>query len=263
MIGKSVKQQYPKEMIEVGLPILEVEGLVKTDFFSNINFTLKKGEILGFAGLAGCGKSELARALFGVIPADSGKIKLSGKEISIKNVQQAMNKKIAFLPADRKVDGLFLEQSIKWNITIASMKQIIKGLINSSLENKKTDQYVSELGIKLASSKSQARSLSGGNQQKVMLARWLMTQAEILIMEEPTRGIDINAKTEVYKLLAKCVKEGKSVIIVSSESPELLGICDRILVMCEGEMTAIVDAKDADETTLARYSQSGGNNIAI
>lgn len=263
MIGKSVKQQYPKEIVDIGMPFLEVKGLTKQGFFENVSFSLRKGEILGLAGLAGCGKNEVARALFGVLPYDCGTVYLNGRQINIKNVNQAMNKKMAFLPADRKMDGLFLGQSIKWNITIASMKQIIKGLISGSLENNKADHYINELGIKLASSKSQARSLSGGNQQKVMLARWLMTQAEVLIMEEPTRGIDVNAKTEVYRLLAKCVKEGKSVIIVSSESPELLGICDRIMVMCEGETTAILDAKDADETILARYSQSGGNNIAI
>jgi len=263
MIGKSVDQQYPKEIVDIGDEYLRVENFTMDGHFEDVNFNLRKGEILGLAGLAGCGKNEVARAIFGAQPYTSGKIFLSGNEIKTKNVYSAFKNRFAFLPADRKSDGLFLTQTIKWNITLAAIKKIVRGLIDRKKEKENVDHFATELGVKMASADDPASSLSGGNQQKVMLARWLMTDPEILILEEPTRGIDVNAKTEVYRLLMKCVKEGKSVIMVSSESPELLGICDRIVVMHDGKVSVILNAEESSEAELAQYSQSGGKEIAV
>ena len=263
MIGKSVDQQYPKEIVKIGEECLRVSDLSMEKHFEDINFTLHRGEILGLAGLAGCGKNEVARAIFGAKPHTSGKIFINGKEVKIKNVHSAFKNRFAFLPADRKADGLFLSQTIKWNITLAAIKKVIRGLINRKMEKSNVAHFSKELGVKMASADDLASSLSGGNQQKVMLARWLMTDPEILILEEPTRGIDVNAKTEVYRLLMNCVKKGKSVIMVSSESPELLGICDRIIVMHDGKISVILNAEESSEAELAQYSQSGGKEIAV
>jgi len=254
MIGKTLTQQYPKVSVEIGEPVLKVKNLSKGTQFQDISFDLHKGEILGVAGLAGCGKSELVRSMFGIINYDKGSMELYGNKIRIANVQEAMRNKIAFLPADRKTEGLFLMHDINWNTSIASLKKITRMFINRKKENKYTNRYISELSIKASGPTQMAGNLSGGNQQKIMLGRWLMTDPDIIILEEPTRGIDVNAKAEVYRLMMDFVKAGKAVIVVSSEGPELVGICDRIIVMYEGKVTKVLGAEESTEEMLAYYS---------
>jgi len=255
MIGRSVERQYPKEEVEIGETVLEIKNLNKKELFHDINFTLHRGEILGLAGLAGCGNREIALTLFGALPKDSGEFIKGGKAIQIRSVKDAIANKIAMLPGDRKTDGLFLDQSIRWNISIAALKRIGRILLNKKEDKKYSEQYVKQLRLKTNSIEEAVSSLSGGNQQKAMLGRWSMTDPDIFILEEPTRGIDVHAKTEVYQLMGDMVKQGKSIIMVSSESPELLGICDRILVIYEGELFADIPAKGLTEADLANYIQ--------
>ena len=253
MIGKSLNKQYPKEEIPIGESVLEVKDFCRTGSFNNINFRLGKGEILGFAGLEGCGKNDIFRCLFGVRPYTRGEVTVLGEKMDKSGILGAMHNKIAFLPAERKTEGLFLIQDVKWNTTIASLKKVSRFKIGKKKERSLFDRYVQSFRIKIARRNQVVTSLSGGNQQKVMLARWLMTEPDIIFMEEPTRGIDVSAKTEVYKSIMECAKAGKSVCIISPEGPELLGMCDRIVVITEGEISKILNPRTTTEQELAYY----------
>jgi len=256
MVGRTLAEQYPKVTASIGSdPILQVSNLSHRKAFSNISFSLHRGEIIGFGGLAGSGKFELARSLFGVEPITAGSIELDGKAISGNlTPQSAIQQGIAFLPADRKSEGLFLEHDVQYNISIANLKALIKGWIRGAPERQVAQSYVDTLDIKTPSIHQMARHLSGGNQQKVMLARWLFAKPKILIFEEPTRGIDVNAKVEVYHLIGEIVKEGSAVIIVSSELPELEGICDRVIVMHDGMIAADLPREQLSQETIAYYA---------
>ena len=258
MIGKALKQQYPKEYVPISNTILRAEGISDKKNFNDISFHARAGEIVGIAGLEGCGKNEVVRAVFGINKLVKGSVYFKDKKIKIRNIKDAKKYKMAFLPADRKTEGLFLDHDIKWNMTIANMKRIIKGNIRKGIEEEVTNDYIRNLSIKAAGTNQIISHLSGGNQQKVMISRWLFTEPEIILMEEPTRGIDVNAKTDVYRLIMDCVKESKSVILVSSEVPELLGICDRIYIMFEGDIVAELPAAEATEAIIAHYSVNTG-----
>lgn len=253
MIGKSLKQQYPKEYVPIGEIVLQVKDLNKANIFQNISFDLKKSEILGFCGLEGCGKNEIMRCLFGIMAFDSGEISIQGEKFKKGGIVKAMQNKIAFLPAERKTEGLFMGRDVEWNLSIAILKKLGRIMINKKKENMTCDKYIESLFIKVSKRSQALTSLSGGNQQKVMIGRWLMTEPEIILMEEPTRGIDVGAKREVYKLVSDCVKDGKSVCIISSEGIELLGMCDRIIVINEGKITNILDPKTTTEQELTYY----------
>jgi ribose transport system ATP-binding protein len=262
MIGKSLQKQYPKEDIPIGDAVLEVRNLSRSGSFRNISFTLRKGEILGFAGLEGCGKNEIFRCIFGLRPYEDGEVKVLGAPMDRKGILGAMEKRIAFLPAERKTEGLFLIQDVKWNTTIASLKKVSRFKIGKRKERELFDGYVQSFRIKISRRGQVVTGLSGGNQQKVMLARWLMTEPDIIFMEEPTRGIDVSAKTEVYRSITECAKAGKSVCIISPEGPELLGMCDRIVVITEGEISKVLDPRTTSEQELAYYitkSKEGAN----
>ncbi len=263
MIGKSIKNQYPKTKAVIGDPLLQLYNLNKVRKYQNISFELKAGEIVGLAGLEGCGKSEILHSIFGIQDYDSGAIILKGKTLKIKTIQQAIDKGIAFLPAERKTEGLFGINSIKWNITLAKLIKDKQKIINNVKENEVVNKYIDMLKIKVADQQQVVTSLSGGNQQKVMLARWLMTEPEIVLLEEPTRGIDVNAKTEVYRLMNEIVKNGKSICFVSSDGPELLSMSDRILVVTEGEISAELNPENITEQELTHFitkSRRGNNN---
>jgi ribose transport system ATP-binding protein len=263
MVGRTLTEQYPKEAVDISKsPILEARSLSHRRAFSDISFSVHRGEILGIGGLTGSGKSELARALFGAEKVVSGTIHLDGRPLPLHlSPQEAIRHGIAFLPADRKGEGLFLEHDIKYNITIANLGDVIQGWIRAAMENIVATDYVGKLSIKTPSIYQTARNLSGGNQQKVMLARWLFTQPKVLIFEEPTRGIDVNAKVEVYKLIGQFVKQGGAVILVSSELPELEGLCDRVIVMHSGSVSAELPRERLSQETIAYYSVAGeGNN---
>ena len=255
MVGKELKNQYPKTKVPIGETLLEVKGLTKKSTFEDISFELHKGEILGLAGLEGCGKNEVIRAVFGAAAYDSGTVKIHGNSLESGGVRKAMDAGIAFVPAERKVDGLFLKQDIAWNMTIASLKQISRGrTLARRLEDRVSADYMERMRVKAKGIRQGISALSGGNQQKVMLARWMMMGGDVFLLEEPTRGIDVNAKTEVYEAIGECVKSGKGVVIVSSEEEEVLGICDKILVMKQGRVTRVMDAKSATTEEIKHYS---------
>ena len=255
MVGKELKNQYPKTKVPIGETLLEVKGLTKKSTFEDISFELHKGEILGLAGLEGCGKNEVIRAVFGAAVYDSGTVKIHGNSLESGGVRKAMDTGIAFVPAERKVDGLFLKQDIAWNMTIASLKQISRGrTLARRLEDRVSADYMERMRVKAKGIRQGISALSGGNQQKVMLARWMMMGGDVFLLEEPTRGIDVNAKTEVYEAIGECVKSGKGVVIVSSEEEEVLGICDKILVMKQGRVTRVMDAKSATTEEIKHYS---------
>ena len=255
MIGKSLDNQYPKHKVELGEKLLVVNNLKKEGVYQGITLDVRKGEILGIVGVEGCGKNEVIRSLFVILSYDSGTVYLKGRMLERKGIEYAMKNKIAFVPAERKIEGLFLKQDIAWNTTIASLPSILKNtIISKKVEVEKTDDFIEMLHTKANGHDQNIMTLSGGNQQKVMLARWIMTDADLYLMEEPTRGIDVNAKTEVYEAIGSIAESGKSVILVSSEEEEVLGICDRIIVMKDGAISKILNADETSTTEIKRYS---------
>jgi len=229
--------------------------------FSNIlnvvSFDLHKGEILGIYGLMGSGRTELMETIFGLHPKNSsGTIYVEGKPVKIKSPAQAIAAGIALVPEDRKLHGLVLHQSVGSNISITVLKQLERwGLfLSTKKERALTKKYIGELGIKTSSEKTAAKNLSGGNQQKIVLAKWLATKPQILLMDEPTRGVDIRAKAEIYKLMKSLVTKGMGIIMVSSELPEILAVSDRVLVLCEGQLTASIPIEEATEAGILRYA---------
>ena len=253
MVGHSLKDFFPKQTVSIGDPLLQVKNLSRANKYQDISFELRRGEILGIAGLPDSGKNELASALFGTEPYHSGEIVMLGRPISLSNPSDATRHGIAYVPADRKIDGLFLEHSVRMNITIANLRSVMQILLSNRRERRLAGQYVKELRIKTPSVEQITRNLSGGNQQKVMLARWLNTKPQVLILAEPTRGIDVGAKIEVFELVTTFVRSGGAVIMVSSELPELAGMCDRTIVMYEGSVVAELDRAETSEQRLAWY----------
>lgn len=238
MVGRELTNVYPKIEAEIGDVILEVKNLSKKGKFEDISFSSRKGEILGFAGLVGAGRTELMRVIFGLDPKESGQIYLDGEELHIHHPNDAIKRGIALASEDRKLEGLVLCRSIRENIMLPNMEQITsKGILNRKHESELVEGMVEKMRIRLASAEQNVSSLSGGNQQKVVLAKWLLHDLKVMILDEPTRGIDVGAKYEIYKMIGEMAKEGLAVIVVSSEIPELLGICDRIYVMSQGKMT--------------------------
>ena len=256
MIGNSLENQYPKIEVEQGETILEVKNLSNGRYYEDISFSVKEGEVLGIAGLAGCGKNEVIRTIFGLYKDYEGSINIRGKKIKPKRVSNSIKTGIAMVPAERKTEGIFSSKNINWNFSIANLDSYRSSLLNVSGIAKEADKYIEELSIKTDSGKRIISELSGGNQQKVMLSRWIQLDPDLFLLEEPTRGIDIYAKTEVYRLMMDLVKRKKGIIMVSSEAPELLGICDRIIVMFEGKISSILTRAEATEEKLAYYSVS-------
>ena len=237
MVGRELENEYPKEFVGRGEPILEVKNLNRPGVLKNISLTLHAGEVLCVSGLVGSGRTEFARTVFG---ADRGKdqtgeIWIRGKRIEIRSVQDAMRAGIALIPEDRKRQGLVLGMSVRENISMASIRRVMRGLrISRKLENALAKEFIQSLRIMTPDQQREVRNLSGGNQQKVVIAKWLATNADILILDEPTRGVDVGAKAEIYKLLNGFTAQGKGVIMISSEMPEVLGMCDRVVVFRDG-----------------------------
>jgi len=238
MVGRSIDVEFPKRKPFLNNEvILEVKNLNRKNVLNDVSFKLYKGEILGISGLVGSGRTEVLRAIFGADKIDSGEIIIKGKSVSIKNPISAKQHGIAFLTEDRKLEGLILKFAIKTNISITKLKGICTfGLLSNKKEKDISGEYIKKLGVKTPSSKQKAINLSGGNQQKVVLAKWLFSESDIIFLDEPTRGIDVGAKFEIYCIMNDLVKLGKSIIMVSSELPEVLAMSDRILVMHGGEI---------------------------
>lgn len=248
---KKLQSTCPKDAPE----ILRVEDLWVDGTVKGLSFSLKKGEILGFAGLMGAGRTEAARAIYGADKRQSGKIFISGQEREISSPAQAVKCGICYLSEDRKRYGLMLDKSVKDNTVISSLHRFVKnGFIDDSLAQAEAERVNKLLRTKMQSTAVPARNLSGGNQQKVIIARWLLEDSEIFIFDEPTRGIDIGAKSEIYDLISSLAQKGKSVVIISGELAELQRMCDRIIVMCEGRKTAELDIKDASQETIMKYA---------
>lgn len=246
MVGRSVDNLYYKTGGKIGDVLMEVKNLTG-EKFRNVSFTLRRGEILGFAGLVGAGRTELVEALFGIRSKHSGSVYISGEEVHINSPIQAIEKKMALLTEERRQTGIFPMLSVADNMTIAHIKSYLKSsrLLDFSKMKDDCEKYVDEINVKTPSLKQEIQYLSGGNQQKVLVARWLLTSPDILFMDEPTRGIDVGAKAEIYKLIDRLAQLGKAVVMISSELPEILGMSDRILVMHEGHVTAILENDDS------------------
>jgi len=249
MVGRELKDIFPSNKPVPGEVVLEVRGLTKDKWFRDIHFQLRKGEILGFAGLMGSGRTEVMEALFGIVPFDSGEILLDGKPVRFRKPAEAIASGLAFITEDRKVQGLNLLASVKHNITISSLKKVSTrtGILQFRQENKEAEQYVQLLRVKARNKDQLVQYLSGGNQQKVVIAKWLMTNPRILIMDEPTRGIDIGAKTEIYKLMNDLAHQGYSIIMISSELPEVIGMSHRIVVFHNRTVAGVLNQDEASQ----------------
>jgi rhamnose transport system ATP-binding protein len=239
MIGRPLKEYMHKQGSVIGDVALRVEGLTRPGVFADISFTVRKGEIVGLGGLVGAGRTDVARALFGVAPAVSGQITVNGKAVSISDPSQAIDLGLAFVPEDRAVAGIFRSLSVEQNISAAVPGKIsTMGVIRRGVEKAMAARSIANLSIRLASARQPIGELSGGNQQKAILARWLLTDPQVLILDEPTRGIDIGVKAEFYDMIGALAVKGCAILLISSELPELLALCDRVLVMSEGRLTA-------------------------
>ncbi|MCU1376701.1 MAG: sugar transporter ATP-binding protein [Actinomycetia bacterium] len=257
MSGKTPENLYPKKQVPIGKPVLAVEGLAKSGVFEDVGFELRQGEILGISGLVGCGKGEVVRALYGALRPDHGTVHLDGQVVRVRNIRQAKRLGISYLPADRKAEGIFPQRDVIWNATIAALGRF-RGIFGLDMrkETAVVNSTAHDFGVRMASPRQQISRLSGGNQQKVLLARVLMSEPRVLLLEEPTRGIDVNAKTEMYQLITDFVEKGNSVVLVSSEETEVAAMCDRVLVMREGRVRATLDAADADTENIRLLAMS-------
>ncbi|GAK52231.1 ABC transporter related protein [Candidatus Moduliflexus flocculans] len=249
MVGRTMEEEYPFEKhIQPQEVIFQVNNLKSKSQPHEISFSLRKGELLGVAGLVGSGRTETMRAIFGADPKESGTMSLRGKEIEVRRPKDAVQHGICLLTEDRKNQGLILDMPCYMNVTLADLAQVSKsGLLSNQAEKRATERFVQSLAIKTPSVNQWVRNLSGGNQQKVVLAKWLFRNADILIFDEPTRGIDVGAKYEIYVLLWELAAQGKGMIIVSSDLPELLGICHRIIVFSNGKIAGEVERRDFDQ----------------
>ena len=253
MVGRELNDIYDKRDLPIGDTMLEVEGLTSGKALKNISFAVHPGEIFGFLGLVGAGRSETAETIFGLRPKDAGTVKMNGKVLQIKHPADAIKHGMAFITEDRRQFGLSLIHSVRDNSVISSLKHYAISplrVISRRQERSATERMIKALGIKTPSQETKVANLSGGNQQKIVVAKWLLNTPDLLIMDEPTRGIDVGAKAEIYSIMSDMAAEGKAIIMISSEMAELLGMCDRILVMCEGENMGVFDRSEFDQVRL-------------
>ena len=259
MFGKTEIRKRPADVVPTDEPVMEVKHLTRAGWYEDISFTLYKGEVLGIAGLDGSGRTEVLENLFGAMTREGGTITLHGKEIQNRTPKESIKNGFALLTEERRATGIFGIRDIRENTVISSLKDYLMGgiCLSDKQMKEKTEWAIQAMHIKTPTQKTQIRSLSGGNQQKVIIGRWLLTKPEVLLLDEPTRGIDVGAKYEIYQLIIDLANEGKGVIMVSSEMPELLGVCDRIIVMSGGQVAGEVDAKNTSQeeilTLAAKY----------
>lgn len=252
MVGREIKEKFPRVECEKGKKIFEVKNLNAGKMVRDINFAVYEGEIVGFAGLMGAGRTETTRAIFGVDPKESGQIFVDGKEVHIHCPMDAIKNGVVLAPEDRKKDGLCTKLSIRQNLALPNLDWVCSkfGVINSSKENKLCEKAVDDLKIKTPSVEIDSGNLSGGNQQKVVVGKWMARDSRVVIFDEPTRGIDVGAKVEIYNLMNELKKQGIAVMFVSSEMPEVMGIADRIIVMCDGRITGEVMARETTQNEI-------------
>ncbi|MEG2731997.1 MAG: sugar ABC transporter ATP-binding protein [Clostridium sp.] len=263
MVGREIKEKFPRVTCEVGKKILEVKNLNAGHMVRDINLELHEGEIVGIAGLMGAGRTETTRAIFGVDPKESGEIWVDGKQVKVNCVEDAITAGIVLAPEDRKKDGLCTKLSVRDNIALPNLDLLCSkfGVVNKKKETEMAEKAVESLNIKLPHTDIDAGSLSGGNQQKVVVGKWLARDSRIVIFDEPTRGIDVAAKVEIYNLMNQLKKEGVGVLFVSSEMPEVMGISDRIIVMCDGRITGELDINEATQDKILKYATQFENKL--
>lgn len=258
MVGRSLEQVFPQKDNVIGEVVLEAEHLTNGAEVKEVSFYLKKGEILGFAGLVGAGRTETLKVLFGADKKGKGTVKINGKGVNIRSPQDAISYGIGLVPEDRKKEGLVTELSVLDNVIMAKTENAMtNGFFSIQKARRICKSYIKDLLIKTPSEKQLAKYLSGGNQQKVVLAKWLNCAPDIIFLDEPTRGIDINAKMEIYNIITELAKAGKSIVLVSSEMPEIIGLCDRVYVMCEGEITGTLRREELTQQKIMLYATGG------
>lgn len=257
MVGREIGNEYPKLEAEIGDIALEVKNLSTSKLLHDVNFNVRHGEVVGFSGLVGAGRTETARAVFGADKRTSGEIYIDGKKVEIHSVMDAVKHKIALAPEDRKQQGLVLIHSVNQNTSLVDLNNVCTGgLLDHKKEKALAQKFIDLLGTATPSTEQEVRLLSGGNQQKVVLAKWLAVDSDILFFDEPTRGVDVGAKAEIYKLICQLAQNGKAVVMISSDMPELIGICDRIYVMREGTITGEVQRSDFSQEAIMEFSVS-------
>ncbi len=255
MVGRELKEKFPRIEKTIGKEIFRVENLCSGSKVQHINFGINAGEVLCIGGLVGAGRTETARAIFGLEHLTEGKIYIEGKECKIRNPRDAIELGIGFVTEDRKGEGLVLMLGVGDNITLASLKNFSNRFhLDLKKEQKTVEEYIDKLNIKTPSSQQRVRNLSGGNQQKIVLAKWMLSKCKVLIFDEPTRGIDVGAKIEVYNIINELAKAGKAIMVITSEIPELLGICDRILVMARGRVSGELKREEATQEGIMTYA---------
>ena len=263
MVGREIKEKFPRVTCERGKKIMEVKHLNAGKMVRDISFDVYEGETLGIAGLMGAGRTETTRAIFGVDPKETGQVFLDGREISIRHPMDAIRAGIVLAPEDRKKDGLCVNLSIRDNVALPNLDILCgkSGVVDRKKEKEMTTKAVEDLKIKLPNTEVNAGTLSGGNQQKVVVGKWLARQSRVVIFDEPTRGIDVAAKVEIYNLMNELKKQGIGVVFISSEMPEVLGISDRILVMCDGKITGELQTKEATQDQILTYATKFDNKM--
>lgn len=256
IVGREITDMFPKKIVPIGDTVLKVEGLTRTGVFEDVSFELKRGEILGFCGLMGAGRTEIMRGLFGIDPVDRGSVTIEGKQVHIHSPMEAIQHGLGMVTEDRLRAGAMHNQSIRNNTTLAYFREICNwiGFFDRKRENADFLRVAEQMQVKYASPTHPISSLSGGNQQKVIIARWLLTNPKILILDEPTRGIDVGSKSEIHRIMGDLVERGVSILLVSSEMPELLGVSDRILVVRHGRIVHECQAGQADQEMLISYA---------
>lgn len=258
MIGREIGERYPSRNVKIGKEVLKVKELTRKGTFHDVNFSVRAGEVLGVSGLMGAGRTEIMQAIFGNLSYESGTIEIDGKEVKISNPRQAMEHGIGFITEDRKTEGLMLDKSIRENISLCNLRRISKSsVISREAEKNMVAEAIKDLHIKCFGSYHECNNLSGGNQQKVVLAKWILTNPKILILDEPTRGVDIGAKKEIYSIINKLAAQGVAIIMVSSELPEVLGMSDNIIVVREGEVRGIISYEEANQERVMTLATGG------
>jgi ribose transport system ATP-binding protein len=255
MVGRTLEDNFPKVTAKVGEPILEVNGLTRTGALRNVSFTVHAGEIVALAGLVGSGRTEIARCIFGADAFDSGTITLQGNPMLGHSPRSAIKAGVGFVTEDRKGQGLLLELSVRENTSLAALRSFSKlGFVDRDREQTAVKDYVKSLGVRTPSTEQRVKNLSGGNQQKVVLSRWLLTKSKLLILDEPTRGIDVGAKVEIYQLMNDLAAQGIGILMISSELPEVLGMADRIIVMREGRVAGELSRAEATQERIGELA---------
>lgn len=259
MIGREIGERFPARNVELGSEVLKVEKLTSPGVFHDVSFSVRAGEVLGVSGLMGAGRTEIMQAIFGNLPLTGGKIYINGKETVIKNPEAAMKAGIGFITEDRKTEGLMLEKSIEENISLANLGKVSgkNHVLSNSAEDALVKKGIEEFHIRCFGPSHECGNLSGGNQQKVVLAKWIYTEPKILILDEPTRGVDIGAKKEIYSVINEMAAKGVAVIMVSSELPEVLGMSDRVMVVREGEVRGIINKEEANQENVMTLATGG------